>query len=148
MNVLIRKMTEADIPAVMEIDQMSLALPWPQNSYRFEVLENNASRCWVAVQGDKIVGMLVIWLIYDEAHIATIATHPGFRRTGIARQLMGDAIVEAKKEGARTAVLEVRERNESAQALYRSFGFEVAGRREKYYKDNNEDALLMSAQLV
>ena len=28
--------------------------------------------------------------------------------------------------------------------MYRKFGFEVVGRRERYYKDNNEDAVLMT----
>ena len=40
--------------------------------------------------------------------------------------------------------LEVRDSNEAAQALYRSFGFEVAGRRPRYYTDDGEDALVMT----
>jgi ribosomal-protein-alanine N-acetyltransferase len=40
--------------------------------------------------------------------------------------------------------LEVRESNVAAQELYRSFGFDVAGRRERYYTDDHEDALVMT----
>jgi ribosomal-protein-alanine N-acetyltransferase len=47
--------------------------------------------------------------------------------------------------GARSATLEVRVGNPSAQALYRKFGFQIVGRRKGYYKDNGEDALLMTA---
>ena len=40
--------------------------------------------------------------------------------------------------------LEVRASNEAAQALYRAFGFDVAGRRARYYTDDGEDALVMT----
>ena len=45
------------------------------------------------------------------------------------------------KEGARSSFLEVRESNLAAQEMYRKFGFEEAGRRKRYYKDNDEDAM-------
>jgi ribosomal-protein-alanine N-acetyltransferase len=47
-------------------------------------------------------------------------------------------------EGARSSFLEVRESNISAQELYRKFGYEASGRRTRYYKDNDEDAVLMN----
>jgi len=40
--------------------------------------------------------------------------------------------------------LEVRVGNDAAKALYRSFGFTVAGRRPRYYTDDGEDAYVMS----
>ena len=40
--------------------------------------------------------------------------------------------------------LEVRVSNGAAQALYRSFGFEIVGRRPHYYTDDGEDALVMT----
>ena len=48
MNLYIRKMTLEDIPAVIELDQKSFSLPWPERSFRFELTDNPASRCWVA----------------------------------------------------------------------------------------------------
>ncbi len=147
MNIILREMTVEDISQVVIIDHASFPLPWPESSYRFEVIDNMASHCWVAVLDDKIVGMLVLWLIVDEAHIATIAAHPQYRRMGIGRQLLAGALSAAKEAGATEAVLEVREANESAQALYRSFGFTITGLRENYYHDNGDDALLMSASL-
>ena len=88
--------------------------------------------------------MLVLWMIVDEAHIATLATHPEARRQGVAKQLLVKALETAYAEGARTALLEVRAGNEAAQSMYRKFGFEEVGRRERYYKDNHEDAVLMT----
>jgi [ribosomal protein S18]-alanine N-acetyltransferase len=139
-----RRMTLDDISAVHAIDLLSFSLPWPQRSFVFEVSSNPASRGWVADADGQVVAMLVLWLIIDEAHIATIATHPDHRRKGIGERLMVEALTSACEEGARRAFLEVRAGNLGAQALYKKYGFIVDGVRPRYYKDNNEDAILMS----
>ena len=145
----IRSMQLADIEQVREIDLLSFSLPWPESAYRHELTENPASLCWVAEADDtggrlRIVGMTVVWLILDEAHIATIAVHPDFRGRGIGTQMLTKILEEASRNGAREAMLEVRENNTVAQAMYRRFGFEVVFRRPRYYRDNHEDALLMN----
>ena len=91
-----------------------------------------------------MIAVLVGWFIVDELHIATIATHPEFRGQGIGRQLLLHVLGSAKEEGAIRAFLEVRESNLIALKMYRDFGFVEDGRRVKYYKDNGEDAILMS----
>ena len=144
MNLDIRKMTVEDVPAVTALDQISFSLPWPERSFRFEVTDNPASRCWVAEVDGRVVGMIVAWLFVDEAHIATLATHPDFRRQGIAQKLLSHVLKLAMKEGAVSSFLEVRESNIAAQEMYRKFGYEDTGRRKRYYKDNDEDAILMT----
>lgn len=162
----IRRMREQDLAQVILLDQMSFSLPWPPSAYRHE-LTNPGGRAWVAEMtltepveyrspfGDlpsfrreagqeAVVGALVLWLIVDEAHIATIATHPQLRRNGIARELLRTALLDAAREGAQTSLLEVRAGNFPAQKLYFDFGYEVVGRRPRYYRDNFEDALLMT----
>jgi ribosomal-protein-alanine acetyltransferase len=142
----IRKMTAEDIPAVVALDQISFSLPWPERSFRFEATANPASRCWVAEVDGRIVGMIVAWLFVDEVHIATLATHPDFRRQGIARQLLLHVLQLAVKEGAVSSFLEVRAGNVAAQDMYHKFGYKESGRRPRYYKDNNEDAILMTLE--
>jgi ribosomal-protein-alanine N-acetyltransferase len=144
MKFIIRKMTLEDVPAVIDLDRKSFSLPWPERSFRFEVTENPASHCWVAEVDGKVIGMIVVWLIVDEAHVATIATHPDFRRQGIAKSLLSHALLNLIEEGARTSFLEVRESNLAAQEMYRKFGYEETGRRRRYYSDNDEDAILMT----
>jgi ribosomal-protein-alanine N-acetyltransferase len=144
MNLLIRKMTPEDIPAVIDLDQRSFSLPWPERSFRFELTDNPASRCWVAELDGNVVGMIVVWLMVDEAHVATLATHPDFRRQGIAKQLLAHALRQMMDEGARSSFLEVRESNIAAQEMYRKFGYVEMGRRRRYYRDNDEDAILMN----
>jgi [ribosomal protein S18]-alanine N-acetyltransferase len=144
MSYNIRKMILDDLEQVIAIDQVSFSLPWPARSFQFELTDNPASRCWVADQNGRIIGMLVAWLIVDEIHIATIATHPDFRRQGIGGKLLLHTLKSAKEEGAVTSLLEVRENNDIALEMYRRFGYLESGRREGYYKDNNETAILMS----
>jgi ribosomal-protein-alanine N-acetyltransferase len=138
-----------DLEQVQAIDRQSFSMPWPPGAYRHELTENPAAILWVAEVDDpagesKVVGMIVVWLIVDEAHIATLAIHPDYRRSGIGTRLLKVALDDAFRKGARQAMLEVRAGNSGAQELYRKFGFEVVHRRPRYYKDNHEDALLMN----
>ena len=144
MSHVIRKMTMDDLEQVVAIDQISFSLPWPARSFRFEVTDNEASRCWVADLDGRIIAMLVGWFIVDELHVATIATHPDFRGQGCGKSILLHALLAAKEEGAIKSFLEVRESNEVAQKMYRDFGFVEDARRAGYYKDNGEDAILMS----
>ncbi len=146
MSIAIRRMTLEDIPTVHAIDMLSFSLPWPESSFHFELTGNPVSRGWVAESDGRLAAMLVLWLIVDEAHIATIATHPDFRRQGIGEQLMIAALLAARAEGASRAFLEVRAGNLGALSMYKKYGFVIAGVRPKYYKDNNEDAILMDLE--
>jgi len=146
MKLTIRKMTVEDVPAVVDLDQKSFSLPWPERSFRFELTDNPASRCWVAELDGTVVGMIVVWLIVDEAHVATLATHPDFRRQGIGRRLLAQALRHLIEEGAQSSFLEVRESNIAAQEMYHKFGYEATGRRRRYYRDNDEDAILMNLE--
>jgi ribosomal-protein-alanine N-acetyltransferase len=139
-------MTVEDVPAVHEIDLLSFSLPWSERSFRFELSENPLARGWVAEMDGQVAAMLLLWYIVDEAHIATIAVHPDFRRQGLGEQILLSAIKAVHQEGARRVFLEVRVGNVAAQALYKKYGFVIAGVRPRYYRDNDEDALLMNLE--
>lgn len=147
--VRVRPMVLEDIPQVLAVDRESFTLPWTESAYRFELNENALSHLWVAEElpasePERIVGVIVLWMILDEGHIATIAVHPDYRGRGIGRSLLVTALIKAIQEGAVTGTLEVRSGNQAAQHLYRRFGFEIVGRRPHYYRDNQEDALIMT----
>jgi [ribosomal protein S18]-alanine N-acetyltransferase len=147
--VLIRPMTVSDIEQVHIIDQLSFSLPWPASAFSYELNENPLSMLYVAEitppeEERRIIGMIVVWPIIDEAHIATLAVHPDYRNQGIGQIILATALREAIYKGCRVATLEVRATNLVAQRLYRRFHFEVVGSRQRYYRDNNEDALIMT----
>lgn len=150
-HLRIRQMTQADIDAVYEIDVLSYSLPWSRRAYEHEIIPNPNARLWVACLTEengkeRLAGMIVTWLVVDEAHIGTIAVHPNLRRRGIAEALLRHALQDAARLGAVKVYLEVRRSNLAAQALYLKFGFKIVGVRPRYYKDNNEDALLMTLE--
>ncbi len=138
-------MTLEDIPAVLDIDRVSFPNPWPERSYRYELKENPAAQLFVTTLEDgNVVAYLGYWLIGDEVHISTFAVKPEFRMQGVGEDLLRHSLASAVERGARIATLEVRKSNEAAITLYEKLGFEVVGNRKGYYRDNNEDAILMT----
>lgn len=91
----------------------------------------------------NIVGFAGLWLMVDEAHVTTIATHPNYRHRGLGELLLTSLIDIAFDIGARQVTLEVRVSNSIAQNLYHKYGFREAGIRRRYYSDNMEDAIIM-----
>ena len=143
-RVVIDPMRLEDVPAVHEIERLSFSTPWPAYAFEQELKGNRLARYVVARAGDRIVAFAGVWLMVDEAHVTTFSVHPEWRRQGIGRQLLLKLMDVSVAIGARRMTLEVRVSNVAAQALYRTFGFEVAGRRERYYTDDGEDALVMT----
>ncbi|MGH2521165.1 MAG: ribosomal protein S18-alanine N-acetyltransferase [Anaerolineales bacterium] len=164
----IAPMELADIPQVVAIDRLSFPNPWSANSYRHELSENIASHFKVALDPApalarpgllarligqqeltprRVVGYVGFWFVVDEVHISTIAVHPDWRGRGVGEQLLVAVLRSAVQLNATQATLEVRVSNAAAQNLYRKYGFAEAGYRKRYYRDNNEDALLMTVRL-
>jgi ribosomal-protein-alanine N-acetyltransferase len=137
-----------DVEAVHEIERLSFTTPWPSYAFEQELSGNRLARYVVAraadPDGERVVGFAGVWLMVDEAHITTFGVHPDWRRRGVGRRLLLRLAELALELGAARMTLEVRVGNEVAQALYRSFGFAVAGRRPRYYTDDGEDAFVMS----
>lgn len=147
--ITFRPMRNDDLDSVMHIDHLSFSMPWPESAYRHDLNENPSAMLWVAEhyaqdEGNRVVGMIVLWLVLDEVHIATLAVDPDFRGRGIGSSLLEFVLTKAMDRGARQALLEVRASNLVAQSLYKGYGFEIVSRRPRYYRDNNEDALLMN----
>ncbi|MCS7055643.1 MAG: ribosomal protein S18-alanine N-acetyltransferase [Thermoflexales bacterium] len=113
---------------------------WQRLAQRFGLQRRDSAQFTPYV----VVGFAGMWMHVDEAHIATIATHPDWRRRGVGQRILINLLREAQRRHARVVTLEVRVSNFAAQQLYRKYGFEEVGRRKAYYQDNREDALLMT----
>jgi ribosomal-protein-alanine N-acetyltransferase len=133
-----------DLAAVQEIERLSFTTPWPSYALEQELTGNRLARYVVARLGDTVVGYAGVWLMVDDAHITTFGVHPDWRRRGIGQQLLLAVADLARQIGARRLTLEVRASNQAAQRLYERFGFDIVGRRPRYYTDNAEDALIMT----
>ena len=151
-NATIAQMSIEDLDEVLSIERASFRTPWSKGAFLYELKKNRAARCWVArgatVPAPVIVGYLCLWEIGPEIHITNLAVHPGWRRQGVARALLGITIEDARRRHLRLAILEVRPTNTEALKLYEGHGFRVIGRRKGYYFDTGEDALVMEADLT
>ena len=97
---------------------------------------------------ENIVGFSGFWMMMKEAHIIAIGVRDGYRRLGIGEGLLIATIELAQMVNAYVVTLEVRASNETAQSLYKKYGFRVIGRRPKYYSSDGEDAIIMSTDNI
>jgi len=112
------------------------------------VFGHNIARLWLACNSaDKkqAAGYLAAMRTFDDLHLLQIATHPKYRRLGIATALVSHAL-DVERD-LKTVQLEVRESNKPAIFFYRRMGFDHAGRQPRYYSDTGEDALLLTREL-
>ena len=165
---VVEPMRLRDIKEVMEIEHDSFPSPWSASAYRHELLDNDLSYYFVVRQrrteGAKsgllarvrrslgvgmrppVLGYGGFWLMAGEVHISTIAVQPDRRRRGIGELLLAAMLDRATELEADIATLEVRVSNVAAQNLYHKYGFRQVGRRRRYYRDSDEDALIMSTE--
>jgi ribosomal-protein-alanine acetyltransferase len=132
--VEVRPATKDDLPAIEAIQKASPeASQWQVESY----LDQD---CLVAMTAGRLVGFLVTRTTApDEGEILNIAVEPSGRRAGIARILLETLLASSR----RIWFLEVRESNNGAINLYKTLGFLPAGRRENYYHEPAEAAIVM-----
>ena len=143
-----RRMREADLPRVMEIERAAFSHPWSEELVRRE-LGHEFSTVLLATGGADggILGFAVVWLVHDELHVLNVAVAPEARRRGVARAILDRVEAQGREQGARIAMLEVRRGNAPAIALYRTLGYREVGVRPRYYAEDGEDALVMDKDL-
>ena len=127
---------------VAELEKLCFADPWSEKSIASE-LGNIWSYWVVALDGEQVVGYIGSQSSADETDVMNVAVHPDYRRRGIAESLIEVLIRELKNRGSHALMLEVRDSNEPAIALYEKLGFAEIGRRKNYYRNPREDALIL-----
>lgn len=143
---VVRAMTEADLPAIVAVEEQVFGDPWSASFFR-SLLAAPETHARVLERSGELAGYAITVLRAPYAELENIATVPGQRRNGVARALLLDAIAACEAADVRELSLEVRVSNDAAQALYRAYGFRLAGLRPGYYRYPEEDALLMTRVL-
>lgn len=140
--IKLRPILLADLDSILNIENKSFSAPFTRDLFEKMVKSPMFGSCIAEVDGE-VSGYIFFSIVIDEVELLTIAVDERFRRQGIARLLLNSLIDASKKSGVKSVFLEVRPSNIPAQSLYKSFGFENFGLRKGYYKDNNEDAIMM-----
>jgi ribosomal-protein-alanine N-acetyltransferase len=152
---LVRPLVPRDLEAVLAIEMAARpwTTHWTPESYLGAL--GAGMRAWVAEFEGRVTGFILIRTMVakdssgpaGEAEILNLAVQESARRLGVGRALVETALGEAFAQGAGRAFLEVRESNAVACALYTALGFRAASRRPRYYRDPDEDALILQIDL-
>lgn len=144
----LRKMTNADLLNVMQVELAAYPHPWTQKNFE-DCIRNSVYSCWVFELNEKFVGHVVISTAAGEAHILNICVTPDEQGNGWGRKLLAEAEWIAKQHKAEDCFLEVRQSNTVGLCLYESVGYNQIGLRKNYYPTNNgrEDAVVMAKVL-
>ncbi|HVH70689.1 MAG TPA: ribosomal protein S18-alanine N-acetyltransferase [Candidatus Dormibacteraeota bacterium] len=144
----IRALRAEDARAVAEIlHQSPEAVFWPEASVK-EALAWDGVLGLACETAGKVVGFLIGRQVGEEAEVLNLAVALGNRRRGEGGTLLRAAVVEFRRRGVRRVFLEVRESNVKGIAFYAKHGFSHAGRRERYYREPSEAALVMEIKLT
>jgi len=167
----IRPMEPGDVPTVAAIERLSFPAPWPASSYLHELSHNTRSSYYVLLkpttdevvlpergwrrwlrgvmglsERSGVIGYVGFRLQSIEAHISTIAIHPGWRGKGLGDLLLLTAMEKILELEISVVSLEVRSSNHVAQQLYRKYGLRFKSVHRGYYRDG-EDAWLMEIEV-
>ena len=147
MTAIVRPMTAEDLDAVTALAAEAAGAPlWTREIYE-HAIGHQRSAALVATDADGFAGFAVAALILDVCELESIAVAAQFRRKGIGRTLLSAVIAWATHMQAGRIELEVRAGNSGAIALYERAGFVRDGLRPDYYRNPEEDAVLMSLVL-
>ena len=131
---------------ILEIERNAFPSPWDLNSFSSEI-DRSISHLWALLINEVLAGYICFWIFANETHLMNVAVHPEWRGKGFGERLLCKMIEIGISEGAKTAWLEVRPSNLGARSLYEKTGFKEVGFRPRYYKETNEDAIIMCLPL-
>ena len=143
-NGVLRRGLPSDLDAVRCIlKESNLAAPSPGDVERLTHAQIGEVLTLVYELRQQVVAVLQWRNLLSEAEILGLAVQAEHRRQGLATLLLKSFLQQAAASGTHHVFLEVRESNRAALALYRNFGFQIAGRRPDYYRSPEESALVM-----
>jgi ribosomal-protein-alanine N-acetyltransferase len=143
----LRPMAEADLPAVMTIENAIYAFPWTPGNFRDSLAAGYS--CWIYACDGEPIGYAVLMRASDEAHLLNLSIAASWQRQGYGSLLLQQLCELARGHGVRMLFLEVRPSNAGAQRLYERHGFRRIGLRRDYYPApaGREDALIFGLAL-
>lgn len=140
----LKKNKEVENVFLKEIEEIEKTI-FKATSYSYKTLleMNNLDNynIFVYTEDEKVIAYLIVMDGIDCFEIMKIAVLPEYRNRGVARKLL-------EKIKIKDIFLEVRQSNEPAINFYLKNGFEKISTRKNYYKDNDEDAIIMKLEVI
>ena len=137
-----RRSSPFDATEIAEIEARIFPDPWSERDIS-DTITHEGAMCFTAAEGGRVVAYVIGRIIPPEGEIYRVAVVPERRQRGVGYRLLDYAMKTSRGKGLETAFLEVRSKNLPALALYRAYGFEKVGLRKGYYKNPDDDAIIM-----
>ncbi len=146
MDISYFELSYDDIEQVSALERKFFSQPWSEAGIGHYMDAGNTVFI-VAKHGETVAGYAALMCILDEGNLVSIGVDEGFRRMGVASELMDILYEQGWKRGVRSIHLEVRKSNQKAISLYEKQGFKQSGIRKGFYSRPAEDALLYTRLL-
>jgi [ribosomal protein S18]-alanine N-acetyltransferase len=144
--ITVRQARREDVPSMMEIAaHAATAALWENGAYAEFFSPEQLKRLLLVIQeNSEVAGFLAARQVAaDEWEIENVAIRGSARRRGLGSRLLGEFLDQVRASGGSTIYLEVRPSNRAARGLYEKWAFVEAGVRKSYYRDPEEDALIL-----
>ena len=135
------------IPEAAEIERLCFSEPWSEKSLAYMCSENPFAIAVVDRENGRLAAYGGVQYVLDEGNIVNIATHPDYRRRGLATCVMRELEARLSNKGVLTVYLEVRQSNLPARTLYEKEGYVPSRVIKNYYRVPAEDAVEMFKKL-
>lgn len=143
LKIQVEPMKRSDVSFISQIEKECFSEPWSEQGIESE-LSNDSARFFTAKILGFFAGYIGTHIVLDECYIANVAVKSEFRRLGVGDSLLTSAENEAQKHHCAFISLEVRVSNLPAIGLYEKHGYTIAGQRKNFYRNPEENALIMT----
>jgi ribosomal-protein-alanine N-acetyltransferase len=137
-----RRAIPADATGIAALEEKIFSDAWSYRDIQ-DLICTEGGMCFTAIEDGKVIAYVIGRLIAPEGEIYRVAVAPHKRQRGIGYRLLDYAVKTSKGQGLERLFLEVRSRNIPARKLYTAYGFKEIGIRKNYYKNPQDDAIIM-----
>jgi len=143
--ITVGPMRRRHLRSVLRIETSNSPRGWSLGLFMSELSYRDARVYLVAKHDSRVIGFAGLLFAGDDGHVTTVSVDPDWQHHRVATRMMLVLVDRALDHGVEALTLEVRPSNAPAVALYQRFGFAPVGVRKNYYRETNEDALVMWA---
>jgi [ribosomal protein S18]-alanine N-acetyltransferase len=142
----LRRATPDDIPSIIALErEVPTLVHWSEQTYQAVFQPGAPDRSLLVIDDDGAVrAFLIARFSVNECELENLVVAAAYRRRGLGKQLLNSLIATARQRNVERILLEVRESNTAARALYEKIGYQLNGRRRAYYNHPQEDALMFA----
>src|SRR4030065_1512912 len=116
-DMTLRAMTQADVDAVLAIDQAVQRFPWTRGNFA-DALNSGYLCCVDETESGGIRGYAILMPVVDEAEVLSIGVAQAEKREGLGGAILAGMLDMARAKNMKRGVLRVRLSNVAAIAFY------------------------------